>query len=265
MAPVNLKNKVRNKSLFWYYKYNGKLPSITGNKDKTRADLEANRLLLELPILTAFRLLKHVTHSKAQLMQDLFVLAETKLKKNGFFVEFGATNGVDLSNTYLLEKEFGWSGILAEPAKRWHADLWNNRNCEIETNCVWQVSNATLTFNEANIAKFSTINSYSAVDLHREARKDGKAYDVKTISLFDLLQKHNAPEKIDYLSIDTEGSELDILSAFNFDRYQISVITCEHNYTAARDKIFSLLTRNGYVRKFQNLSEFDDWYVRPPS
>jgi hypothetical protein len=77
----------------------------------------------------------------------------------------------------------------------------------------------------------------------------------------DLLRKFNAPNKIDYLSIDTEGSEFDILEAFDFNDYQFSVITCEHNHTPSREKIFDLLTHNGYSRKFEQLSYWDDWYV----
>ena len=61
--------------------------------------------------------------SKSELRQDLFALSEVGFKENGFFVEFGATNGIDLSNSYLLETEFGWDGILAEPAKKWHEKL----------------------------------------------------------------------------------------------------------------------------------------------
>ena len=52
---------------------------------------------------------------KSQIYQDIFVLYTLNWKRNGFFVEFGATNGFDLSNSYLLEKDFGWKGILCEP------------------------------------------------------------------------------------------------------------------------------------------------------
>ena len=67
--------------------------------------------------------LKNFDLSKAQIFQDIFVLFMTNEKKGGYFVEFGATNGVTLSNTYLLEKSFGWEGILAEPARCWHARI----------------------------------------------------------------------------------------------------------------------------------------------
>jgi hypothetical protein len=93
-------------------------------------------------------------------------------------------------------------------------------------------------------------------------RKSGHSYDVKTISLKDLLEKYRAPDEIDYLSIDTEGSELEILSSFDFDRYQFKVITCEHNFTRMREKIFSLLTEHGYVRKYIGFSKWDDWYTK---
>jgi FkbM family methyltransferase len=182
------------------------------------------------------------------------------LKRNGFFVEFGATNGVNLSNTYLLEKEFGWSGILAEPAKRWHADLRRNRTSSIETDCVWCDSNSTLIFNE--LGALSTIDSFISSDFHGKERAHGTKYSVKTISLEDLLAKHCAPKEIDYLSIDTEGSEYEILSAFNFNKYRFTIITVEHNFTPQREDIFKLLVGHGYVRKLEKLSRFDDWYVR---
>lgn len=207
------------------------------------------------------RFFQTITHSKAQIAQDLFVLSELSFKQNGYFVEFGATNGVDCSNSYLLEKHFGWHGILAEPAKKWHADLNKNRSAHIEKECVWRSSNEILRFNETHVGGLSTIDAFSNTDNHTKARQKGIKYDVKTISLLDLLDKYHAPRVIDYLSIDTEGSEFDILSAFDFSRYRFNIITCEHNFTPNREKIYALLTQNGYERKFPHLSQYDDWYV----
>lgn len=206
--------------------------------------------------------LQALKKSKSQLRQDLFVLSELGFKRNGFFVEFGAANGVDLSNTYLLEKDFGWRGVLAEPARCWHHRLARNRSAAIETRCVWTTSGAKLKFNEVVLGELSTISAFSSADLHRETRKSGRTYEVETISLNNLLEQHNAPLQVDYLSIDTEGSEFEILSSFDFHRHSFSVITCEHNYTPLREQIFALLTAHGYVRKHQELSEFDDWYVK---
>lgn len=81
------------------------------------------------------------------------------------------------------------------------------------------------------------------------------------MSLNDLLKTHNAPADIDFLSIDTEGSEFEILAALDFTRYRFKVIVCEHNYTPNREKIHSLLVSKGYVRKYTNVSQFDDWYT----
>lgn len=219
-------------------------------------------VLLNLPNRHSSQLLQNFESSKSQLRQDLFVLSELEFKKDGFFVEFGATNGVDLSNTYLLEKRYGWKGILAEPAKCWHSAIKLNRTAHIETNCVWSTTDSVLTFNEAVAPELSTINSYSGNDSHKKARNNGSIYNVKTISLNDLLTKYDAPLNIDYLSIDTEGSEFEILRNLDFDKYKFSVITCEHNYTPMREKIFELLSRHGYIRKFEIISKFDDWYVK---
>lgn len=207
-------------------------------------------------------ILDNLAHSKAQLRQDLFVLAQTNFKKNGFFVEFGATNGIKLSNTYMLEKQFGWHGILAEPAQMWHKALKENRIAHIETNCVWKETGQTLTFDQVYEGELSTISDFSHSDDHQESRKTKKTYDVTTISLLDLLQKHKAPQIIDYLSVDTEGSEFEILNAFDFSQYDIRLITVEHNYTENREHLYNLLNQNGFKRCFEEVSQFDDWYIK---
>ena len=207
------------------------------------------------------KFIKYLKYSKSQLRQDLFVLCEHDFKQNGYFIEFGAADGILGSNSYLLEKQFNWDGILCEPGKYAKDALKNNRSVVIEQKCVWESSSEEILFNETEEKLLSTIDSFSKSDNHSEARKKGKRYNVETISLLDLLNKNKAPKVIDYLSIDTEGSEFKILNKFDFNQYKFKVITCEHNFTSSRDKIFNLLTANGYKRKWEHISNFDDWYV----
>jgi FkbM family methyltransferase len=200
--------------------------------------------------------------SHAQLMQDLFVLYECRSKRAGYFVEFGATDGVEINNTVLLEREFGWTGVLAEPAHSWHGRLKANRHCSISTDCVWRATGEKLLFNETPEGEYSTLAALSSSDGHALRRAQGSQYEVSTISLMDLLRQAHAPRCIEYLSIDTEGSELDILAAFDFGQYKFDVITVEHNYTPNRERLYELLTAQGYSRKFEAFSQWDDWYVR---
>jgi FkbM family methyltransferase len=202
-----------------------------------------------------------ITNSKAQLHQDLIALMTANFKNDGFFVEFGATDGIKFSNSFLLEKSFNWKGILAEPGRNWHSSLKKNRSAIVETKCVWKVSGETLEFNETEIGELSTLEMFSSGDMHAEARLSGSRYSVGSISLDDLLQINDAPRYIDFLSIDTEGSEFDILSDFDFEKYSFGFITCEHNFTQSRERVFELLTANGYVRILESMSLFDDWYI----
>lgn len=196
--------------------------------------------------------------SCSQVRQDLFALAQLDFKDGGFFVEFGATNGRELSNSYLLESQFNWRGILAEPAQGWHQQLRANRpNSMIDTRCVWKESGSTLRFTQTPNGVNSAISSF--VKSSRKMR--GQSYDVETVSLNDMLEQHQAPAHIDYISIDTEGSEFDILNALDFDRWSFGVMTVEHNYEPQREEILALLTDKGYRRVLDNISRFDDWYV----
>ena len=88
-----------------------------------------SRILTLLPIIEKIdqiyfkNLVESLKMSKSQLGQDIFALQQLNFKRNGFFVEFGATNGIDYSNTLVMEKLFEWNGILSEPAKIWHRNL----------------------------------------------------------------------------------------------------------------------------------------------
>ncbi|HEV7353703.1 MAG TPA: FkbM family methyltransferase [Brevundimonas sp.] len=201
--------------------------------------------------------------SRAQFFQDLWVLFELGERRDGYFVEFGAADGVHCSNSWLFENELGWRGILAEPARGWHAALHRNRRCHIDTRCVWSRTGETLMFNEPVMTLHATIDAFSDHDGLAATRVDGQRYEVETVSLNDLLTHWQAPARIDYLSLDTEGSELAILEAFDFDRWDVRCISVEHNNTPQRAQLRDLLAGKGYINRFPALSNVDDWYIKP--
>lgn len=206
----------------------------------------------------------NLLESRSQLQQDLVAAFIHSLFSDepGYFIEFGATDGKTYSNTYCLEKRFGWSGVLAEPAKIWHRELEESRSCSIDHRCVWSTSGTDLAFNEVSEAEYSTLETFSNSDYHSSIRSKGKSYFVQTVTLEELLKDYKAPSEISYLSVDTEGSEFEILRTFNFDSYKINFISVEHNFTDQRSLIHDLLVRNGYQRVMTKYSEWDDWYVR---
>ena len=206
--------------------------------------------------------LVNLMRSRSQLLQDLWVLYELNSPSGGYFVEIGACDGVHFSNSYLLETQFAWRGIAVEPSRFWYPGIHNNRSCAVDERCVWSESERTIMFNQASVPMHATIDSYSTSDMHAKSREDGRRYPVQTVSLNDLLAQHGAPRRIDYLSLDTEGSELDILAAFDFEAWDVRLITVEHNHTDRRDAIFDLLTSKGFRRKFDMISRVDDWYVK---
>ena len=201
-----------------------------------------------------------------ELRQDTFVQAMTGNKRGGYFVEFGAMDGHCASNTLVLEQDLAWTGILAEPARRFHAQIGLERQCRIDHRAVTGRSGDRLEFKEVDRQPgLSTLTAHLLSDNHGPNRQSsqGDIYLVETVSLGDLLDQRSAPDHIDYISMDTEGSELDILTDFDFGRRRIDIWTIEHNFQdIARQKIFEIMERNGYRRMLTDMSGYDDWYVR---
>jgi len=181
------------------------------------------------------------------------------LETQWLFVEFGATDGVLLSNSWLLEKHFGWSGICAEPNPKFFERLQHNRSCRLSSACVFRSSGEQMKF--VLVDAFGGLEDLGQDDQHVDKRNDyaavGDMITVTTVSLMDLLKQQGAPQLIDYLSIDTEGSELAILEGIDWNRYQFRCISVEHNFTAQRLGIQKLLEAQGYERRE---AQWDDWY-----
>lgn len=200
--------------------------------------------------------------SFGQIHQDLFALWATRGKRNGFFLEIGVGNGVNISNTYLLEEDYGWRGILCEPHPDQTARIRARRRAVLDTRCVTDRTGDVVGFDCATSPELSR-SSVAARDTHDSQghRQVARTVEVPTVSLADLLEEHNAPTDIDFLSLDIEGGEYLVLRDFPFERWRFAVACIEHNHGEQRRDIHRLLTGHGYRRVFEAFSRFDDWYL----
>ena len=180
---------------------------------------------------------------KSQIGQDKWVQSTLNDKRDGFFIELGATNGVEYSNTYFFEKERGWKGICIEPNPAYHLELSKTRSSQLCFYCVSNKDNEEIDFAVCEAAS-------GAVSTAGPFTKSDKIIKVKTKTLKTILQDYNAPKIIDYLSLDVEGHEYEVLKNFPFDEYKIRCLTVEHNEPHVgpemRLKLRALLETNGY-------------------
>jgi len=195
----------------------------------------------------------------SQFNQDLKVLEFYNNKKNGFFIEIGAGDGILESNTYLLETQYEWKGICIEPVSYQFTELYKNRKCKCINKALYSESNKKVIFCEADVP----IRHLSGIDTHLIKDivfSNSKKVELLTLSFNELLETYDAPKFVDYLSIDTEGSEYEILKTVDFNMYKFGYINVEHNYTEPkRTLIRNLLLKNNYSYIGENY--VDDIYI----
>lgn len=207
--------------------------------------------LIELPIEShhVLSLIKLVKKSHSELGQDLLMLLLANFKDSGVFIEIGANDGSNCSNTKLLEEYFDWRGIVSEPNPR-YTKILSNRKCFIDFNIIHSNSEEELYIND--------LSSLSYVSKKKTSKKGSW---VSTITLDDLINKHFDHNKveIDYVSIDTEGHELEILKEFPFGKWSIGYFIIEHNYKSEKS-IDSIMSHAGYIRFLGKWSKIDAYY-----
>ena len=189
------------------------------------------------------------TPYSSQLEQDKWVVHEIlKNRRNGFFVEFGGHDGVTFSNTRYMENALGFQGICVEPNPKQYQMMLINRKCICSNELISSETGKTCEF--VINGEYSGILDDNSGGNINACVVDKSVIKLTTISLYDLLQKYNAPNVIDYLSIDVEGHEYEILKTFRFDKYIFKCITIEHNEphhgSKMRNDIRTLLESNGY-------------------
>ena len=155
---------------------------------------------------------------------------------DGYFVDIGCNDGVKINNTLVFE-QLGWNGFCVDADQRAYEKAVASRVCPVEFGAVWSESNQPLLFNQHEESLLSQVSNVGT--------------EVTSVSLNDLLAKYNAPKEIDYISLDVEGVECDILSGFDDREYKISCWTIEHNgHNEAISFLVNWLTERNYLLKF---------------
>ena len=165
--------------------------------------------------------------------------------RNGFYIECGANDGVNQSNTWYFEKQLGWKGLLIEPVYEVYVELKKNRDRKN-----FFINKALKSFN------YKKKYSYLKLDLNdslstRSTEDNIKTrikIKVKTQNLNSILNKIKAPKVIDFFSLDVEGDEIEVLKGINFKRYRFKYILIE-TYYLNKIKIFFHKHGYKYVKK----------------
>ncbi len=171
--------------------------------------------------------------------------------RTGFYIDIGAFDGIYLSNTYSFEKQ-GWEGICVEPHPDYFSLLKKNRpnsKC-LNYACVGNRNQINIDFQTEQLGFLSSLlNTDEYVnDIKSRYKKKGLEFEgLKTIkipaaSLDELLENHlKSKPDIDFITIDVEGTEIEVLKGFNLGKYSPRVIIIEGNNDAARKKIINYL------------------------
>ena len=202
--------------------------------------------------------------------QDKFVDALLEHKTGGVFVEVGAHDGLNLSNSHFFEYQRGWTGLLVEPNPTVFQLLEVNRpNAIREQMAVSNRDNCTVPFRQLTGYTEVLSGIISDYDPRHEQRIDqeleqhsgtSNVIEVPCTTLDTLLRKHNI-DRIDYLSIDTEGSEINVLQGIDWARVPIAVIGVEVNYERQGRAIHELIERTGLYSLVAHVG-CDRFYLR---
>ena len=175
---------------------------------------------------------------QGQAQQDKFVLNILKEKKNGYFLEIGSNDPININNSYLLEKQYDWKGIMIE----YNESFLNSYKIH-RTNSIHIINDATKVDYKNIFEKNNMPLSFDYLQIDLEADNG---------STIQTLQK-----------LDNEI----------FDTYKFATVTFEHdiyhtNFANTRLESRNIFAKRGYICVFEDINNkginpFEDWYVHP--
>lgn len=213
------------------------------------------------------QLAKRIYRGKYLAKDDLDKKMEKYLNyRDGYFVELGANEGIVQSNTYYFEKQKGWRGLLIEPSPNKYLECIANRSNKNSIYCAACVSfDYKERFVELAYSDFMTagLNVETDIENPMDHAKKGEKYlkdnepvfifGAKAEQLNNLLIKSSAPGQIDFLSLDVEGAEIEVLKGVDHNKFRFKYLLIE-----CRDfeKLNEYLTINNY-QFLEKLSHHD--------
>lgn len=225
-----------------------------GEINATRLQILIHFIAVNFPLFDFSKVLL----SRSQIHQDLLALAFSSIHKgNPYFIDVGASSPEFFSNTYILERHFGWSGLLFESNPAHHQNIRDKRSAVLIENPVYEKSGVKMylkTNSNAHLISCTTKRPFISHFINPANIKD-------SISLSSAFKMYDVPCNIAYLSIDIEGGELSALKGLNFDEYSFTFLTIEANTSSLRNEIKDYMSTKGYKNILSSISLFDTWYV----
>ncbi|MDC0512707.1 FkbM family methyltransferase [Gammaproteobacteria bacterium] len=177
--------------------------------------------------------------------------------QDGYYVELGANDGITQSNSFYFEKKKNWKGVLIEPSPNNYLKCRQNRDPSNKFFC-----NACVSFDfkeeyvEMIYANLMTVSHNLEKDIDSESSflkrslkyldkyEDHFTFGAKAKTLTDLLIEADSPNIIDFLSLDVEGSEMEVLKGLDFKKFHFHFLLIE---SRSIDILKNFLLRHGYV------------------
>lgn len=189
---------------------------------------------------------------------DQWVAETFNFRRDAYFLDFGAFDGVTASNTLALERDLGWRGIAVEANPTYYPSLCRSRSCITINAALWRNSRRVVEM--VNAHGLSCVADHINFDGHERERQDISKghFNIETISPNDLLRRFDAPDRIEYLSLDIEGCEAEVLKSIDLGYYQIALMSIEHSHVPERQ---TAIRRHLLPLGYEVFERFhDDWF-----
>ena len=192
-------------------------------------------------------LLKANGRTYSQLCQEAFVIAHTKGKSEPRYLEVGAFHPEKYSNTASLREYRGWVGLSVDPSE-------DSRKAFESAGLAEQFLNVGVGA-ASGFAYFSSDGAFS----HTHTEETEGSIRICVIGIVELVEMN---PNVDYVSLDIEGGELEIIRAFPWGMCKPKVFTIEHNQDLVMKKeLNDLMAIQGYRRVLDSVTNFDSWFL----